>query len=112
MNEIFKVLNKYIVLLIISSLSGMPWFYIQHFVFQDISPDSIVYSIPTYLNYFIRLLVITLLIIDFKKHKLEHVLISCVAAFFFPLLGIVSLGLLLLEKREKGILLDTVQMEE
>lgn len=96
MNELIKALNKYVILLTVSSLFGMPWFYIQYLVFKDFGPDSIINSIPTYIDYLIRLIVIVLLIFDFKKYRIKNVIISCIAALFFPLLGIVTFGILLL----------------
>ena len=96
MNELVKALNKYVILLIVSSLFGMPWFYIRFLVFKDYGPDSIVNSIPTCADYLIRVIVVILLIIDFKKYKLRNIVISCLAALFFPLLGIVIFGILLL----------------
>jgi hypothetical protein len=96
MNELIKALNKYVILLIISSLFGVPWFYIRYSVFKDFSPDSILNSIPTLMEYLTRLIVIVLLIIDFKKYRIKNAIISCVAALFFPLLGIVTFGILLL----------------
>lgn len=39
-----------------------------------------------------------LLIIDFRKYELKNVVISCIAALFFPLLGIVTFGILFLGK--------------
>jgi hypothetical protein len=96
MNEFIKTLNKYVILLIVTSLFGMPWIYIRYIFFKDFSPDSIVNSIPTYVDYLIRLIIIVLLILDFKKYKLKNVVISCIGALFFPLLGIVTFGILLL----------------
>lgn len=96
MNKLIKALNKYVILLIVSSLFGMPWFYIRLFIFKDFWADSIFNSIPTYIDYLIRLIVMALLIVDFRKYELKNVVISCIAALLFPLLGIVTFGILFL----------------
>ena len=101
MREFIKVINKYVILLIISSLFGMPWFYLRYLLFHDYRPDSIVNSIPTIVNYAIRLIVIILLIVDFKKSDLKNVVLTCIAALFFPLLGIVIFSILLIESERK-----------
>ena len=96
MNKFIKVINKYVILLIVISIFGMPWFYIRFLIFPNYSYDSIVNSIPTLVDYLIRLIVIILLIIDFKKYGLKNVLISCIGALFFPLLGIVIFAIMFL----------------
>lgn len=101
MKKLIKAINKYIILLIIYSLFGMPWFYIRYLFFNDLGLDSIINAIPSYMDYLIRLIVVILLIIDFKKYELKNVVISCIAALFFPLLGIVSFGILLLGKEKE-----------
>ena len=96
MNKFIKILSKYVVLLIIDSLFGKPWYYVR-FLFlknreycdsESISMINIINSIPDYVDYLFRIIVIILLIIDFKKHNLKGVVISCIAALFYPLLGI------------------------
>jgi hypothetical protein len=98
MNKFFQIINKYIVLLIIVSLFGIPWFYFRNWFFKDLHPDSFIYSIPNIVDYLIRIIVIILLIMDYRKFKLKNVLISCISAFFYPLLGIVIFAILYLEK--------------
>ena len=44
-----------------------------------------------------------LLIADFRKLKLNHILLTCFAALFYPLLGIVILVKLLLAKTPSSI---------
>jgi hypothetical protein len=97
MNEFIKVINKYVILLIVISLFGMPWFYIRHILFENNIADTIINYIPAFVEYLIRLIVIVLLIIDFRKYNLKNVVISCIGALFFPLLGIVIFALMLLE---------------
>jgi hypothetical protein len=99
MREFIKTINKYAILLIVSSLFGMPWFYLRYLIFDDYRPDSIINFIPTFVDYLIRLIVIVLLIIDFKKNNLKNIVVTTIATLFFPLLGIVMFSILLIEKR-------------
>ncbi len=104
MSDILKILNKYIILLIVSSLFGMPWFYVQNLLF-DISNHetyALVSSIPNYVNYLIRLIIIGLLIFDFRKEGLKYIVLTCIATLFYPMLGLVILSLLLIEKGKKA----------
>ena len=101
MTKIVKILNKYIILLIISSVLGLPWFYIRLAFFINYESNSAIDLIPRYVDYLIRLIVIILLIIDFKKYQLKYILVTCIAALFFPLLGVVTFAIILLE-REKN----------
>lgn len=102
MNDFIKKINKYVILLIISSLFGMPWLYVRYFIFDYSGPDSIIESIPTIIDYLIRLTVIVLLIIDFKKEQLKNIILTCIAAFFYPLLGIVFFSIMLIDKERKA----------
>ena len=99
MMEFIKTINKYVILLIVSSLFGMPWFYIRYLIFLHYPPNTIVDSIPNLVDYLIRIVIIILLIIDFKKENLKNVVITCIAALFFPLLGIIVFSILLMEKK-------------
>ena len=99
MREFLRKINKYIILLIISSVFGMPWIYVRYLIFEYQGPDSIIESIPTIVDYAIRLIVIVLLIIDFNKEKLKYVVLTCIAALFYPLLGIVIFMILLIQKQ-------------
>lgn len=101
MKDFIKKLNKYVILMIVSSLFGMPWFYLRHLILQYNGPDSIIESIPTLVDYAIRLTVTVLLIIDFKKEGLKNVVLTCIAALFFPLLGIVIFAILLIENNRQ-----------
>jgi len=96
MTEFVKTINKYVILLIVSSLFGVPWLYFRLLIFEDFRSDSIVSYIPTILDYSIRLVTIVLLIIDFKRYNLKNVVLSCIGALFFPLLGIVVFVIILL----------------
>ena len=104
MKELIKTLNKYIILLIVSSIFGMPWFYIKNLIFSNY-PNimRVSYSfydyIPSIVDYLVRITILILIIIDFKKENLKHILLTSIATFFYPLLGIVIFSILLLEKQ-------------
>jgi hypothetical protein len=103
MKDFIRKINKYIILMIISSLFGMPWFYVKFLLFepQMHTEFSLVESIPTFVDYAIRLIVIILLVIDFRKEDLKNVVLTCIAALFFPLLGVVIFSILLIEKNRQ-----------
>ena len=105
MNRLLKILNKYIVLLILWSIVSMTWIYIQPIFMRkgmlsttDFESYSLINSLPTYIDYIIRIIIVILIAIDIKKHKLNYVILTCIATLFYPLLGIVILSLLLIEK--------------
>lgn len=110
MNRLLKILNKYIVLLILWSIVSMAWIYIQPFFLRkgmlsttDFESHSLINSLPTYIDYIIRIIIVVLIAIDLKKHNLNFVVLTCIATLFYPLLGIVILSLLLIEKwKEKA----------
>ncbi len=108
MNRLLKILNKYIVLLILWSIVSMAWIYIQPIFMRkgilsstDFESYSLINSLPTYIDYIIRIIIVILLAIDFKRHKLNYIVLTCIATLFYPLLGIVILSLLLIEKRKE-----------
>ena len=102
MNKLLQVLKKYIILFILSSLFGNPWFYISLFLSanQDEAAIQLFNSFPNYVDFALKLVIIVLLIVDFKKEKLKHVVLTCIAAFFYPLLAVLILALLLLERKK------------
>lgn len=105
MKELIRTLNKYIILLIIYSSFGMPWFYIKHFIlanYPNIMDGNFLFyeNIPTIVDYFIRITILILIIIDFRKENLKNVILTSIATFFFPLLGVVIFSILLLEKHK------------
>lgn len=102
MNKFFKIINKYIILIIIDSLFGIPWIQIRYWFFGNLQPDSFINSIPNIVDYLIRIIVIILLIMDYRKFKLKNVVISCISALFYPLLGIVIFAILYLEKEKEN----------
>ncbi|NLL27806.1 MAG: hypothetical protein GX259_03330 [Bacteroidales bacterium] len=98
MRDFIKIINKYAILLIVYSLFGVPWYYFRYFIFNVYEPpNSFINFIPTIVDYLIHLIIFILLIIDFKKANLKNVALTCIAALFFPLLGIVIFSILWIE---------------
>jgi hypothetical protein len=104
MNDFMKVLGKYFILLIVLSLFGMPWFYAKIVLLKTELTQywKFIESIPTYVGYLIRIIIIILLIVDFQKKELKYVALACIASLFYPLLGVVILALLLLENKKEN----------
>jgi len=106
MNKFIKALSKYVVLFIIHSLFGMPWFYVRFLLIKkyNYEYDTVraIDYIPSYANYLIIVISIILLIIDFKKYNLKGVVFACIAALFFPLLGVTIFAILLLLEEKKS----------
>jgi len=104
MNEFIKALSKYVVLFIIHSLFGTPWFYVRYLLTKnyDYNTIKVIDSIPSYTSYLIVAISIIFLIIDFKKHNLKGVIFACIAALFFPLLGVTIFAILLLLEEKKS----------
>jgi len=105
MNKFIKTLSKYVVLFIIQSLFGMPWFYIRWLLIKNFNYDydrvRVIDSIPSYADYLIIIISIILLIIDFKKYNLKGVVFACIGALFAPLLGVMIFAILLLLEEKK-----------
>jgi hypothetical protein len=88
----------------------MAWIYINPILLKKEILNSTDFELPSFLNYLnifieylIRIIIVFLIAIDFKKYKLNHVVITCIATLFYPLLGIVILSLLLIENwKEKA----------
>jgi hypothetical protein len=107
MKELIRTLNKYVILLIVSSIFGMPWFYIKNLIFSNYPNIMIVsysYSffdyIPTIAEFLIKITIMVLIIIDCRKENLSNVILTSIATFCYPLLGIVIFSILLLEKQK------------
>ena len=101
MKDFYKVLEKYIILLLIQSLFGMPWFYLRFILFDSFSQESILNYIPTIAEYIVKITVMILLFMDFKKYDLKLKYLSIISVLFAPLFGIVIFSLLLIEKNSK-----------
>ena len=99
-SRLLKKINKYIALMIFYSLLFAPWALIFDIfnpaVFKNIG------DIQEYGDYMVRLLIIVFLIVDFKKEKLNYVMLACISSLFYPLLGIIIFGLLYLEKQTQA----------
>ena len=98
MKKFTKKINKYIVLLIISSVFGRPWTYAKPFIFGYNTSNSLMDLMPVYIEYGLRLVIVALLIIDFRKENLKYIVLTAIATCFYPLLGAVVFAILLLEK--------------
>lgn len=105
MNRLLKTLNKYIIILIIWSFFGTIWTYIFPLFFRNNILNSTgadfythIISLPTYISHLIHIIVTILLVVDLKKENLSNIILISLATLFYPLLGIVILSLLLLEK--------------
>lgn len=88
--------------MILSSMFGMPWFYIRHWIFEYGGPDSVIDSIPTFVSYFFKIIIIIFLISDFKKENLKNLVLTCIAAFFYPLLGVTIFAILMIQKERSS----------
>lgn len=101
MKELIRILNKYIILLTVSSLFGMPWFYAESLIFSNFQKYYSYYNyIPTITQLSIKIAITVLVIIDCKKLNLSNIILISIATFCFPLLGILILSILLLEKQK------------
>lgn len=99
MNDFVKTINKYVILLIIDAFFGIAWFYIRYWLFE-ISTVPLLEQLPTIIDYVIRIIIITLLVGDFKKYNLKNAFISCLGALFFPLLGVVIFSIMYILKEK------------
>jgi len=106
MEELIKTLNKYVILLIVSYLFGMPWIYIRNLLYGnsiitigESYTNFFIDSIPNIVDFLIRIAVTVLIIIDCRKENLRNVTLTSIAAFCFPLLGVVIFSILILEKQ-------------
>lgn len=80
----------------------MPWLYLRHLIFDLNNYDTfnLIDTLPGYINYLIRLIIIILIVLDFRKEKLKYFVMTCIATLFYPILGVVILSLLVLEKEK------------
>lgn len=104
MNDFIKILNKYIILIIITSIFGLPWFYLKNYFFsQGMTMDNFfIDSLPSIIDYIIRFIVAFLIYKDFKKNGLDNVVLSSIIAFFYPILGIVIFAILFIDKQVRN----------
>lgn len=99
MSDFSKTIKKYMILLIISSFSEIMWFYIFYWIFVKLNFENHISAMPTFMDYLIRLIVVVLLIFDFKKHQLKNVVMACIAALLYPVFGIVLFSILFLTSK-------------
>lgn len=102
MKEYIRTINKYVILLIIETLFSMFGIYISFRLF-GVSDFENIRVVPVLVDYLIRLVIIVLLIFDSMKYKLKYTFVSCVAALFYPLLGIVVFSVLMISKQTKEV---------
>lgn len=100
-----KILNKYVILLIFSSLFGTCLFYLRMFLyskFPNLISDSYWFynNIPEIVDFLIKITITVLIVIDCRKEKLRNVILTAIATFFYPLLGIVIFSIMLFEKQK------------
>ncbi len=102
MNNFIKIINKYIILLIIPGILNYLWSLLINQVYFNIDNkfisqirdriyddlESYAFSIPTYFSFIFHFIIIGFLIYDFRKYKLKNVLLTCIATYFFPILGV------------------------
>jgi len=95
---VLKSLIKYVIIILVGSLFGMPYIFVLMKLFPD--PNHILYvqlhSIPTYLSYFIKIATTVLLLIDGYKHKIRFKYLIALTGFFIPMLGVIVYALLFL----------------
>ena len=115
MNNFIKIINKYIILLIIPGILNYLWSLLINQVYFNIDNkfisqirdriyddlESYAFSIPTYFSFIFHFIIIGFLIYDFRKYKLKNVLLTCIATYFFPILG-VAIFLILYILKENG----------
>lgn len=115
MNNFIKIINKYIILLIIPGALNYLWSLLINQVYFNIDNkfisqirdriyddlDSYAFSMPVYFSYIFHFIIIGFLIYDFRKYKLKNVLLTCIATYFFPILGVaIFLILYILKENE------------
>jgi len=101
--KFIQTLNKYVVLFIVSGLFGMPWIYLRNFIIETVGYHDFIEYFPTIIDYLIRLIIIVLLVVDFRKERLKNVWLTCIATLLYPLLGVVIFTVLLIEKEKKPV---------
>lgn len=116
MKELIKLINKYAILLIIPRLFSFLWDIFIRELFFNIDNQYILnikerllmdvnlylYPIPTYFSLIFNLIIIGFLIYDFRRYKLKYTLLTCIAAYFYPIFG-VAIFLILYILKEKEV---------
>ncbi|MBP1631118.1 MAG: hypothetical protein H6Q15_2011 [Bacteroidetes bacterium] len=108
MKEFTKIINKYAILLLIPELFNLAWNILITQIYGNIDNKFLInfrenifldfnqymFSIPSYLSIIFNLIIIGYLIYDFRKHELKNLIITLIATYFFPILGILSFSIL------------------
>ncbi len=116
MKEYIRIINKYAILLIIPRLFSFLWdifIYQKYFKIDNqfllnlkeriyIDYNAFLVTIPTYFSLIFDFIIIGYLIYDFRRYELKNVLLTCIATFFFPILG-VAIFLILYILKEKEV---------
>ena len=115
MKEFIKTINKYTILLIIPEVFTLIWSFLINQIYTNIDNkfisqirdriyddlESYAFPIPAYFSFIFKLIIIGYLIYDFKRYELKNVLLTCIATFFFPILGVaIFLILYILKENE------------
>ncbi len=97
MTQLIRLISKYSILLVLSTLISKIVFYYSSFYLHDISFDekSIWFNISKYIIYFFQLVIAIFLLIDLKRLKMKHYFIALVG-LFYPIMGITALLLIIL----------------
>jgi hypothetical protein len=93
---LINTLNKYIFILIISAILGMPWLFASYLIRLENTIDWL--EVINYVNIIIKLLIAVLVLYDCKKLKLNPIFLIVVATVVYPLFGIVLMSLIIIEK--------------
>ncbi len=115
MKELTKVINKYLILLIIPQAFSLLWntlinqIYghidniflsnLKETIFNDFSVYA--FSTPIYLNLLFKFIIIGYLFSDFKKYQLKNLTLTILASFIYPILGVFILSVLFLNNKIK-----------
>ena len=90
MTPIFRLINKYAILIAFSIILTTTWFYIKGIIFASSSIEdinSIWNYLHTIVSYVFKLIVAILLWVDTKKFGINYFLIP-IAGFIYPLMGV------------------------
>lgn len=99
-SRLIKPLTKYIVLTIIQSITFLPWNMVLDF--SNEKTFHLLNDFQTYADYFVKIMTVIFIFIDFKKEKLPYITLACISSLFYPFLGMVIFALLFLERENKA----------
>ena len=104
MIDLIRILNKYIIVLLIWTIFDLmrilviPML-IKYGIIESLNPGtySLLNSFPILI--IIKVVIFLFIVFDMKKYELNHFLLTSISALFFPLLGIIVLSIILIEKQ-------------